>query len=283
MGAQFKQRIIMSALSITCLAFAIYYSHTIWFEPFFVLLSALIICTSLHEYYKLAHHKGYQPLIKTGLCCAALYILTSYLNLKYAFFNGIPLFVLLGSLIVFFLEFCRNQHKPLVNIAITAFGLIYLALPLTCLLLINYFQSADSDHGSLWLAYVLTVTKITDMGGYAFGKTMGKTKLAGSISPNKTVEGALGGMFVSLCASLAFYYYFFPTEMHFTLWQSIWLGLITSILAQFGDLAESVLKRDAGVKDSSHVPGLGGILDIVDSLVFTLPFMYLLLKMHLIG
>ncbi len=191
MGTQFKQRIVVSALTIFCLAFAIYYSHAGWFEPIFVILSALIICLAVYEYYKSAQCKGYQPLMATGLCTAALYVITGYLDLKYENFHDLPLFVLLGSLILFFFEFCRNQNNSLANIAITAFGLIYLVLPLTCLLLINYFPVSHIDHGALWLTYVLTVSKITDMGAYAFGKTLGKTKLAANISPKKTLEGAL--------------------------------------------------------------------------------------------
>lgn len=283
MGSQFKQRVIMSSLSIASLAFAIYYSHTAWFIPIFVILTAVIISMSVYEFYQLAQHKGFQPLITIGLSCSAIYILVSYLSLFYDSFHDYTSFILLGSLILFFVEFFKKRNNPIANIAITAFGIAYLVLPLTCLLLINYFQAPDMNDGRLWLTYVLVVTKITDMGAYIFGKTVGRTKLAATISPKKTIEGTLGGVCVSLCASVAFHFFVFPDTTHFTLSQSIWLGLLISALAQFGDLAESILKRDAGVKDSSHIPGFGGILDVVDSLVFTLPLLYLLLKMHLIG
>lgn len=93
----------------------------------------------------------------------------------------------------------------------------------------------------------------------------------------------IGGLALSLVASLLFYFFLFENSPLMTLWKAIWVGLLISILAQIGDLAESLLKRDAGVKDSSHIPGLGGMLDIVDSLVFTLPLVYLLLTMHILG
>ena len=151
MGVQLKQRIIMSTLSIFCLTFAIYYSHTTWFELIFVGLSTLIICSAVYEYYKLAINKGYQPLMTAGLGCAALYVISSYLSLKYENLHDLPLIILLAGLILFFFKFCRNQKNTIPNIAITAFGLIYLVLPLTCILLINYFKDTDVDHGRLWL------------------------------------------------------------------------------------------------------------------------------------
>jgi phosphatidate cytidylyltransferase len=160
-----------------------------------------------------------------------------------------------------------------------------LTLPISCALRINYFFPTHAlEDGRLWLAYVLLVTKMTDIGAYFCGKIFGKNKLAPSISPKKTVEGALGGLGAALLTSLIFAFFashFAP--FHMTFLQSIWIGITMSILAQLGDLSESLLKRDAGVKDSSHLPGLGGMLDIVDSLVFTLPLMYLLLKMQIVG
>lgn len=283
MSSQFKQRAIMSTISIAGLAFAIYYSHAAWFEPIFVALTTFIICSSLYEYFKLAQLKGYQPPITLGLSCATAYVISCYLTLKFEGFFGLPGIILLASLALFFVNFFKHSLNSLANMAVSSFGIVYIVIPLTCLLLINYTSFSQMNHGRLWLAYVFTVTKITDMGAYIFGKTLGKTKLAESISPKKTVEGALGGFLVALSASVAFYFYVFPADVNFTLGQSLWLGLLISILAQFGDLAESILKRDAGVKDSSHLPGFGGTLDIVDSLVFTLPLMYLLLMMHFIG
>ena len=171
------------------------------------------------------------------------------------------------------------------NLAITLFGIIYLTLPISCALRINYFfpEQAAQD-GRLWLAYVLLVTKMTDIGAYFCGKTLGKNKLAPSISPKKTIEGALGGLGAALITSLIFTLLASTlTIFPMSFLQSIWIGIAMSVLAQLGDLSESLLKRDAGVKDSSHLPGLGGMLDIVDSLIFTLPLMYLLLKMEIIG
>lgn len=274
----------MGTLSTLFLTLVIYFSHIPYFKPLFVLFNIIIICMAVLEYYRLVEQKNYRPLVMLGLCSSTAYTIATYLSIIDPRFDSLPFLILLGSMILFFLVFFQNQYNPLANIALTIFGIAYLTIPLTCILQINYFQSVASvEHGQLWLAYVLVVTKMTDVGAYAIGKTCGKTKLAVSISPKKTIEGALGGLLFSLCASMAFAALIFPQDANFPLWQSIWLGLLISLLAQLGDLAESVIKRDVGVKDSSHMPGFGGMLDIVDSLVFTLPFMYLLLKMHIVG
>ncbi len=284
MGTQLKQRIIMSAISVSCLIVLISLAHTPIFKPFFVLGTITLTCMALIEFYALAQNKGFQPLIKHALFATAFYMTNSYLILEEPHLRTFQYFILLGIFMTFFFAFFKQTAHSLVNLSITTFGLIYLTIPLTCILLITYFNSPTNyGHGQLWLTYILAVTKITDVGAYIIGKTLGKNKLAVQISPQKTIEGAIGGTLISICTSMFFYFYFFKDSHLMTLWQSIVLGLIISLLAQIGDLAESVLKRDAGVKDSSHLPGFGGILDAVDSLVFTLPFMYLLLQMRWIG
>ena len=106
--------------------------------------------------------------------------------------------------------------------------------------------------------------------------------MAPYISPKKTWEGAIGGFFASLITSLFIYflvnYLYEVPPINLSLFHSIWLAGVLSVIAQFGDLSESLLKRDVGVKDSNSIPGLGGMLDVVDSLVFTAPLMYIYLK-----
>ena len=287
MNNQLKQRIVMGSLGIIALIICIYYSFTPFFKPIFVLLIAGITSLALLEYYHLAQRKGFQPLVTFGICVTIAYTISIAFSTHYPALVGIPSLILVASLIIVFLIFFNRIPSSIGNLAITLFGIIYLTIPLGCILRINYFYASNAlEDGRLWLAYVLIVSKMTDIGAYFCGKFFGKTKLAPLISPKKTVEGALGGSAAALIASVIFYL-FFPTS-HFnsiqlSFFQSIWIGLLISVLAQLGDLAESLLKRDAGVKDSNQLPGLGGILDVVDSLVFTLPFMYIVLKMHLVG
>ncbi len=288
MSSQLKQRLFLGSLGTLLLAIAIYFSYSPFFKLLFIVLNIIIIGLALLEYYYLVQHKGLHPLVILGLSCSTAYIVAIYLSLQYPFLSYLPLLILLATLALFFLAFFKGRPDPLTHLATTLFGFAYLVIPLSCVMKINYFFPIHSQQdGRLWLAYVLAITKVTDIGAYFFGKLMGKTKLAPHISPKKTVEGFLGGLFTALTISQVFYfsnYYLAPHSFfQMTRWESIWLGLLLSLLSQFGDLAESVLKRDAGVKDSSNLPGLGGILDVVDSLVFTVPFMYLILEMKFHG
>lgn len=282
MSTHLKQRLVLGGAGFAILLIAIYFSYTVPFRALFVFLNAAVICIALLEYYHLVQHKGFKPLMMLGMTCGMAYVISIYYAQKYESLTSLPHLVLLISLIVFFLGYFKQQLNVLGNLAVTAFGIIYLVIPLSYGIKINYFfpTLAEGD-GRLWLLYVFLLAKMTDMGAYFFGKVYGKTKLALSISPKKTIEGSIGGLAATIVTSLCFY---FGSVLNMTLLQSIGLGAVISIAAQFGDLAESLLKRDAGVKDSSsHLPGLGGVLDVVDSLVFALPLMYFVLKMNIVG
>lgn len=288
MTKHFKQRMLISTVSIIGLIICIYFSHTSFFKPLFILLNAALISLALKEYFHLTELKGFSPLSKLGIGAGIAYLFALGFSLQHPSLTPLPSLILLFSFLLFFVASAKHQTTSIGNLAVTVFGLIYLVIPLSCILRINYFFPPQAfEDGRLWLAYILIVTKMTDIGGYFCGKTFGKKKLAPLISPKKTVEGAFGGIAAALITSLFCALFLNAGEsseaFKLTIWQSIWVGLLISILAQLGDLAESLLKRDAGVKDSSHLPGLGGVLDIVDSLIFTLPLMYLLMEMHIVG
>lgn len=284
---QFKQRLVAGIVGITTIIFVIYFSHHPFFIPFFILFNIVVIGTALKEYYQLAQQKGFDPLIKCGIGSTCAFLISVYLAQQFSFLGFLPYIICFISLFLFFLPFSNKQPNPLVNLAITIFGLAYLTIPLSFGLKINYFHFENfSQDGRLWLAYAFTVAKITDVGAYFIGKTFGKHLLVPHISPKKTIEGAIGGLSFSIIGSLVFYFLFDHSDwlspLKITLWQSVWIAFCISLLAQCGDLAESILKRDAGVKDSSFLPGLGGMLDIVDSLVFPLPFLYFILKTNIL-
>ena len=117
---------------------------------------------------------------------------------------------------------------------------------------------------------------MNDIGGYFSGKIWGKKKLAESISPHKTIVGSVGGLICAIAVSLIFSFWAKGSDIHFTLHfiPAIVLAVVFSLGAQIGDLAESLLKRDAKIKDSSTIPGVGGILDMLDSLIFNIPILY---------
>lgn len=279
----FIQRLVVSSIGVPVFLGIILFSSNPVFQPIFVLFIAGFIGLALWEYYRLAEVKNFQPLTGLGLITNIAYVLSAYFAIFYPYLIFLPESLLILFLALSLLAFFKKRENPLANIAITGFGILYLTLPLTTIIAINYFfHSNGAQDGRFWLIYLLAVTKSTDTGAYFIGKLFGKRKLAPHISPKKTVEGAIGGLGFALLASYLLYFIaklFATPPIELTFWESTWLGLTISVVAQFGDLAESLLKRDADVKDSSGLPGLGGFLDIVDSLVFTAPLLYLFLKL----
>ena len=160
------------------------------------------------------------------------------------------------------------------TLSVTYFGIGYVTFPFSLLLDINFMQDLGSGMTTpIWIFYLMVVTKVTDIGAYSIGKKFGKTPLVPSISPKKSLEGAIGGLVGAVIASILFY----PSIQSVTdstLTELILLGLVMGVAAEFGDLAESLLKRDAKTKDSNALPGFGGILDMVDSTLFTSPVLY---------
>jgi phosphatidate cytidylyltransferase len=277
----FTQRLIVSIILVFILLTAIYYSHNPYTCPFFLLLASILIGGAVLEYYQIAAAKGYKPLRWVGLFGTIAFIAASYFATQETSHLMLPEITVGAILMISFGYYFYTGTSPLINLAITMFGIAYLTIPLSFAIRINYFFPIDgAQDGRIWLLYLLIVTKITDTGAYFSGKKWGKHKLAPAISPNKTWEGALGGLATGVVASLVFASLFPNSMFHLSALNGLWLGAAISIVAQYGDLAESLLKRDGGVKDSSALPGLGGLLDIADSLVFTAPLVYIFLKIQ---
>jgi phosphatidate cytidylyltransferase len=170
--------------------------------------------------------------------------------------------------------------KPLSSVAITAFGVLYAGLfsYIYALRYHDYAVGAAAGTALVFLPVLLTWT--TDVGAYAFGRTFGRKKLIPSISPGKTVEGAVGGLGLAIVICLLYVRFILMpyAQLGLTIQGAVLFAIVISIAAQTGDLAESLLKREAGVKDSSRIiPGHGGILDRFDSLLFVMPVAFLLL------
>jgi phosphatidate cytidylyltransferase len=150
-------------------------------------------------------------------------------------------------------------------VAVILLGLLYVAWYFSFLTKIRCL-----DHGADWVCFLILSVKMGDAGAYFIGSNYGKTKLLPHISPNKTVEGAVAG-FVFTIVTVFVSELFLPeiSFLHLGL-----LGVFLAVLAQLGDLTESLIKRDVGVKDSGTIPGLGGVLDVTDSILFTAPFLF---------
>ncbi|MHB8154585.1 MAG: phosphatidate cytidylyltransferase [Candidatus Omnitrophota bacterium] len=180
------------------------------------------------------------------------------------------LFIVLALLFLILMQFKRrNSSGVIVDISTTLFGILYVSWFFSFLIKIRYLES-----GLVFLAALLIITKLGDIGAYLVGSNFGKHLLIPRISPNKTIEGSLGGLIFSIIGALACNIF-----LGFNYVQIILIGLGLGVLGQLGDLSESLLKRDCQVKDSGNLfPGMGGVLDEIDSLLFAGPVFYFYLS-----
>lgn len=171
----------------------------------------------------------------------------------------------------FYLFFYPDQRShALEETGKIVFGLLYICVPLGLLIFID-----KHPKGNVWILFLLFVIFMTDTGAFYFGRFFGKHKLYPSVSPGKTWEGAIGGFSSGMIAVLIFSYFLAGYRGNLYIWI---LAAAISILSQVGDLAESMLKRNHGVKDSGRIlPGHGGILDRIDGLLFAIPALYIFL------
>lgn len=276
-----QQRLLGGSISAIIALTIIFLSQVPAVKPFAIGFIIFAIAMAIWEFHQISYAKNLEPATSLAISAGAIYALSVALSTQYAFFGLLPEVVLLVSFIVFFLYFFAKTNSSFLNLAATLFSFVYLAIPLSCMIAVTYFFTLSGTQDSRWwIAYLVITTKMTDTAAFTIGRRFGKQKMAPYISPNKTWEGALGGLFMAVACSFLIMLAgkIFGASFNLSLGESVWLGAAIGILAQFGDLAESLLKRDAGIKDSNHLPGLGGVLDIVDSLVFTSPLVYIFLK-----
>lgn len=252
---------ILSVLSVFCVA---YY-------PLCGLASCLLILIALYEFFYMVEKKGVRLFKPLGLLVGALIPITIYF--RFSIQEGWQfLFVVIGIFILFLSELTKKDaHQSVLSISATVFGIIYISWCFSFIIRIRQLPE-----GAMLTGFLILVTKSSDVGAYLWGKKFGKTRLLKRISPKKSLEGAIGGFFTSLVVGVIFS--LFIGSINF--WGKFFLIIILAIIAQLGDLFESLIKRDCQVKDSGKLlPGMGGILDVIDSLIFTAPTFYLYLTM----
>ena len=278
-----NQRLFVSAIAILVVAFLIFFSYNFVVNWLLVLTIASLAGVGVWEYAELAKAKGLEPASKLMVVVAVSEVLAFYVSMAYPFLSKLALLIMVLGVIAFFVAHFRRINNSLLDIAVELFGVCYLALPLSFMLAILYpfYHGSVVQDGRWWLVYLVVVTKITDVGGYFIGKLFGKHLLAPQLSPKKTIEGAIGGFVFSVGVSVLIAHLaktFAVDSFHLSFPNAIWMGMIIGMLAQIGDLAESLLKRDAFVKDSNSLPGLGGVLDMLDSFLFTSPVVYFFIR-----
>jgi phosphatidate cytidylyltransferase len=237
-----------------------------WLFHAFVLLASIV---GLSEFFSIAVPR-IPKLIRIANFILAFFLF--YFVSRGPFFMTLPtisLWLIVPFVLYLFLYRSHSGHV-VEDIGKTVLGLVYICLPLALLIFID-----RHPRGNVWIFYLLSVIFLCDTGAFYFGRFFGKHKLYPSVSPGKTWEGAIGGFLCGFIPAFAFPHFVSLYKLNLRI-LAFTLGI--SIFCQIGDLAESMLKRSYGVKDSGNIlPGHGGLLDRIDGLLFSIPILYIFL------
>ncbi|MFA5008321.1 MAG: phosphatidate cytidylyltransferase [Candidatus Omnitrophota bacterium] len=235
------------------------------------LVVTLLIIVGLYEFFYMVEKKGVKLFKIFGIVIGILIPITIYFH--FSIKEGWQfLFAVVGLFVLFVLELTKKEtHQAILSLSTTVFGIIYISWCFSFLIRVRQLPE-----GALLVAFLVVITKSSDIGAYLWGKKYGRTPLLERISPKKSLEGAIGGFFTSLTVGIIFS--IFIESIGFL--EKFFLIIIIAIISQLGDLFESLLKRDCQVKDSGKIfPGMGGVLDVIDSIIFTAPIFYLYVTM----
>lgn len=273
MSDLYKRMIVASILALVIICLIVFAFHPI-FQFFVAGIVAIMAGVAVWEYEQFVKAKGGKMIIPVLIVLSMAEVIAFFLFAKNSELSSLPVAVFFGSFLILFAMHFREKEGAIVNLAVSSFGILYIAAPIGMILAILYSAHVD---GRWWIAYLLVVTKITDVGAYFAGSLWGKHKLAPNISPKKTIEGAVAGLICAVLASLLFDVLSDFAGFRMSGYSWLFLGVVLGVVGQFGDLSESLLKRDAQKKDSNTLPGLGGILDSIDSVIFNaiIIFVYL--------
>lgn len=277
---------VVSSVVLWALALGVIFSG---FEIGFFLLISAIGLKALWEFYRMLDHKGLPNFKLTALICGVIFLSGSFYYFRtvgpgqsYDFEVSVLLFFLL---VVFGRQmFARTRVvSPLETMAYTIFGLLYVLWLFNFVTKIVYVTPIGPGGvvtGHFYVLYLIVVTKFSDMGAYLVGSAFGKHLLVPTISPKKTWEGLIGGLIFSVLGSYAIFM-LLPDRLPALDWtHATILGLLLGFAANIGDLAESIVKRSTDVKDSGRMlPGIGGALDLIDSLLFTAPLLFFYMRL----
>lgn len=274
--------------SLVLWAVALHIIFSGWEIGFFVLIGGIGL-VGLWEFYRMLDHKGLPNFKITAMLCGAILVGGSFYYFSkvgpgqsYDFEVSV---LLLFLLVVFARQMFQKTRdvSPLETMAYTFFGLLYVLWLFNFVTKIVYVFPRAPDTavtGHFYVLYLIVVTKFSDMGAYLVGSAIGKHPLVPHISPKKTWEGFFGALAFSTLGSFGTIA-LLPTQLGaFNFTHALVLGLLLGFAAIIGDLAESIVKRSAGVKDSGKfLPGIGGALDLIDSLLFTAPLLFFYMRL----
>jgi phosphatidate cytidylyltransferase len=277
-----KSRLITAAVALPVLIASVVVPQL---KFLFVVLAMAAIVIALYEFWFLSRRVGARPDVVVGYAAVAALFVVFLFNWIELLYLIVPLFVVAALAA----EMLRGApfDKMVLSVGSTVLGVFYVAFlgshlvgvrtgfanlfvnPATYLVGDAYFSHTLSTH---LLAYFFLVLMGSDTGAYYTGRALGRNKLAPKVSPGKTWEGAAGGMAASLLMAAVSHYWFFP---ELSLAAALALAALMNVLGVVGDLTESALKRGANAKDAAQIlPGHGGLLDRLDSLLFNAPLLY---------
>ncbi|MGH8099704.1 MAG: phosphatidate cytidylyltransferase [Chthoniobacterales bacterium] len=276
----------VSTIALWSIALAIAFSG---YEVFFWLLISGFGLIALWEFYRMLDHDHLPNFKITAMLCGAVMLAGSFYY--FAQLGPVGSYDFETSVLVFFLltmftrqMFARLRHdEPLKTMAYTLFGLLYVLWLFNFVTKIVYLTPRSSTGmvtGQFYCLYLIAVTKFSDMGAYLTGSLIGRHQMSPHISAKKTWEGFFGALGLALLCSLGLFK-LMPGHLSVLTWtHAAILGLLLGFAAVIGDLAESLIKRSTGVKDSGNLlPGIGGALDLIDSLLFTAPLLFFYMRL----
>ena len=275
-----KKRIILGLTIAAVLCTAIFFISA---GNLVVLIVLMAVCgLAMREIYALMEMGDLPASKKMGMISGLLFVAVTWLAPKYGFSEKVLWSLLILILLVNFFRLLTghaNARRAVRNAAGTMFGMVYVAFFWS--FFVRLYMAGGVDEPTRVAFYLLLVVKWGDAGAYFIGSRWGKHRLAPSISPKKSWEGLFGGILFSCVVGVLWWWLSNGTlgPYDFSLVHALILGVILPIIGTLGDLVESLFKRAVDVKDSGAIAhGMGGMLDMIDSLLFTAPFMYVYIQ-----
>jgi len=265
------KRILTSIVLIPVLYVIVWELPPVYFTGL-VVVAAVI---GQYEFYRMARNRGTRPHVVLGSAFGVLIALSFYPGFSFFFGMDGAFYITAGMFLIMSARLFspRPVEGALEDIAATLLGVFYVAM-------LFGFQMAlrMGDHGRQWLLFMYLVIWASDTGAYYIGSSLGKHKLYPKISPKKSVEGLIGGMLAAAGVALLSRTWLLPAV---SVEEAVILGSVLAVAGTLGDLVESLFKRSVGVKDSGNlIPGHGGMLDRMDSMLFAAPALYYYLGMR---
>ena len=244
-------------------------------ELSYLAVFVLIIFLSSREYFKILINNGFRPNYNLGVFLSVIIFITTYFYASKESLIGVH-FVLIPILPLVCLSalYSSNNNETLSNVSVTFFGILYISLPIS---LLNFIVFNEYSYNSIYLMATLLFLWTSESAAYFGGSLFGRKKLFESVSPMKTWEGVISGILANLILAYLIYQFVWTSFQTFTFW--VLFSVVVLVSGIFGDLFESLLKRNFNLKDSGNkLPGHGGFLDRFDSFFFVIPYVYFYLK-----